>query len=462
MMGVNGDKQHQFIFLNLEDYVPKDHLLRIIQREVDVTFIYDKVKHLYSLVGRKSIDPVLLMKMMLIGYLYGISSERKLEEEVKMNLAYRWFLGLDLMESVPDHSTLSQNRRRRFKNSSIFQEIFDHIVTLCIQKGIVTGDVIVTDSTHVKASASLSHSEKVKVDKKPSEYLEELEKEARRLESQRQVERDAGGKKKCGRVKQDRMTTTIQTEVTQSLTDPETGLMNRPKKPIGFHFLSHTSIDTAYGIITDIHVTPGNVNDHEPYAGRLAAQQERFNLEIKKVCADKGYDCAVVHHALEKQNIEGYISPIVKESSIEAIGGKPFQYDEELDTYLCPEGKTLKFTHVEGDGMKTPYRSVYAAKTKDCKACPLREQCFGKSKKYRVIRRTLFHEATERNKERAKSEEYRNFKRLRSIWCEGTFGIMKQSHNLSRTYKRGIRNATEHCLFSALALNIKRMIKATV
>ncbi|MDQ0901065.1 transposase [Paenibacillus sp. V4I7] len=138
MMGVNGDKQHQFIFLNLEDYVPKDHLLRIIQREVDVTFIYDKVKHLYSLVGRKSIDPVLLMKMMLIGYLYGISSERKLEEEVKMNLAYRWFLGLDLMESVPDHSTLSQNRRRRFKNSSIFQEIFDHIVTLCIQKGIVT------------------------------------------------------------------------------------------------------------------------------------------------------------------------------------------------------------------------------------------------------------------------------------------------------------------------------------
>ncbi|MDQ0901064.1 hypothetical protein [Paenibacillus sp. V4I7] len=131
-------------------------------------------------------------------------------------------------------------------------------------KGNCNGDVIVTDSTHVKASASLSHSEKVKVDKKPSEYLEELEKEARRLESQRQVERDAGGKKKCGRVKQDRMTTTIQTEVTQSLTDPETGLMNRPKKPIGFHFLSHTSIDTTYGIITDIHVTPGNVNDHEP------------------------------------------------------------------------------------------------------------------------------------------------------------------------------------------------------
>ncbi|WP_158607027.1 IS1182 family transposase [Paenibacillus ginsengarvi] len=460
MMGVNGDKQHQFVFFNLEDYVPKGHLLRAIQREVDFSFIYDKVKHLYSSVGRKSIDPVLLMKMMLIGYLYGIPSERRLEEEVSLNLAYRWFLGLDLTDSVPDHSTLSQNRRRRFKDSSIFQDIFDHIVAKCIEMGIVTGEVIVTDSTHVKASASLSHSEKVKVDKKPSEYLQELEKEAQRLERQRQAEREAEGKKKCGPVKQDRPDAVNQTEVTQSQTDPGAGLMNRPKKPVGFHYLGHTSIDTAHGIITDIYVTPGNVNDHEPYGGRLAIQQEKFGLDIKKACADKGYDCAVVHHVLEKQNIEGYISPVMKESSIEAIGDKPFQYDEQSDKYLCPEGKTLKFTSVEGDGIKEPYRRVYAAKTKDCKACSLREQCFGKSKNYRVIRRALFHEATERNKERAKTDEYRNLMRLRSIWCEGTFGIMKQSHNLSRTHKRGIRNATEHCLFSALSLNIKRMIKA--
>lgn len=282
MMGVNGDKQHQFVFFNLEDYVPKGHLLRAIQKKVDFTFIYDKVKHLYSPVGRKSIDPVLLMKMMLLGYLYGIPSERKLEEEVSMNLAYRWFLGLDLMDSVPDHSTLSQNRRRRFKDSSIFQDMFDHIVATCIENGIVTGEVILTDSTHIKASASLSHSEKVKVDKKPSDYLQDLEKEARQLEKQRQAEREAEGKKKCGPVKQDRPDSVIQTEVTQSPTDPEAGLMNRPKKPVGFHYLGHTSIDAAHGIITDIYVTPGNVNDHEPYGGRLAIQQEKFGLDIKK------------------------------------------------------------------------------------------------------------------------------------------------------------------------------------
>ncbi|RKN82174.1 transposase [Paenibacillus ginsengarvi] len=166
--------------------------------------------------------------MMLVGYLYGIPSERKLEEEVNMNLEYRWFLGLDLMDTVPDHSTLSQNRRRRFKNSSIFQDLFDHIVTICIEKGIMTGEVVVTDSTHIKVSASLSRSEKVKVDKKPSEYLKELEEEARRLERRRQAEREAEGKNKCGGIKQKRSDAVIQTEVTRSLTDSEAGLMNRP------------------------------------------------------------------------------------------------------------------------------------------------------------------------------------------------------------------------------------------
>jgi len=107
--------------------------------------------------------------------------------------------------------------------------------------------------------------------------------------------------------------------VTQSLTDPEAGMMNRPNKPVGFHYLGHTSIDTKHGIITDIHVTPGNLNDHEPYVGRLMEQQEKFGLNIQKVAADKGYDCAVVHHCLEENNIEGYIAPVTRESNIEPV-----------------------------------------------------------------------------------------------------------------------------------------------
>lgn len=461
MMGMNGEKQHQFMFFNLENFIPENHLLRVIQQQVDFSFIYDKVKNLYSPIGRKSIDPVLLMKMLLLGYLYGIPSERKLEEEVNMNLGYRWFLGLDQADSVPDHSTLSQNRRRRFKNSTVFQEVFDHIVSLCIGKGLVTGELVVTDSTHIKASASLQKVEKITVDQTPSDYLLVLEQEVQRLESQRQKEREAEGKKKCGNPKQKREMRTEAKEISQSTTDSESGLMNRPKKPIGLHYLGHTSVDTKHDIIADIHVTPGNVNDHESFIGRLAVQQEKFGIKIQQVSADKGYDCAVVHHELENLEIVGYISPIIKENSIESIGDKPFTYNPDSDTYQCPAGKLLRFTHVEGDGLKVAYSMIYAAKTKDCKTCPLREQCFGTSKPYRKIRRTLSHQSLERNKKCAETKEYKKAIQLRSIWCEGTFGILKQVHNLTKTYKRGIRNAFEHCLLSALALNIKRMIRVT-
>lgn len=199
MMGINAATQYRFVYVNLDDFVPQDHLLRQIDQLVDFSFIYQKVAHLYSPLGRRSIDPVLLMKMLLIGYMYGIDSERKLEEEVRLNIAYRWFLGLDLESPIPDHSTFSQNRRRRFKDNTIFQEIFDHVVRLCIEKGIVAGNVIVTDSTHIKASASSYNFTMVQVEKEPAEYLKGLEEEAKKLEMKLNEQREKRGHKKSGK-----------------------------------------------------------------------------------------------------------------------------------------------------------------------------------------------------------------------------------------------------------------------
>ncbi len=245
MMNKVTEKQNRLMYINLDDYIPQDHLLRAIRKSVDFGFIYDKVRPLYSDVGRASIDPVLLIKMLLLGYLYGIPSERKLEEEVRLNLAYRWFLGLDLEDKIPDHSTFSQNRRRRFKQSGIFQEVFDHIVTVCVSKGLVTGEVIVTDSTHIKANASMDRTEKVVVEKAPSEYLKELESEAQRLEAELQAKRDEKGNKKHGK-KADPERKRVIRNILRSTTDPEAGYMNRPGKVKGFHYLSHTSIDCEH------------------------------------------------------------------------------------------------------------------------------------------------------------------------------------------------------------------------
>ena len=457
MLGKDEEKQCQFMFINLDDFVPQDHLLRTIKRTIDFSFIYDKVKDLYSPVGRRSVDPVLLVKMLLIGYWYGIASERRLEQEVKLNLAYRWFLGLDLAEPVPDHSTISQNRRRRFKNSPLFQEIFDTIVSRCVEEGLVTGDVIVTDSTHIKASASRQRVEKILVEKTPTEYMRTLEQEAQRLEAELQKKRDAAGKKKCGK-KQQVQERKVMHEVVSSKTDPDAGYMNRPGKPVGFHYLGHTSIDTKRGIITDVYATAGNVNDHIPFVERVKVQKSRLGLPIKAVGADKGYDYSEVHYGLEQEQIAGYVTP-TELSEAEAIIEADFLYDKETDTFTCPGGKLLKWTHVKRP-RGTHIVKVYAASTKDCKTCPHRATCFGPKQPYRRLLVALFHESDKRNRNRTTSLDYSRIQRLRRIWCEGTFGILKTQHNMATTYKRGLANIQEQCLLSAVALNIKRMIKA--
>lgn len=457
MLGKDEEKQSQFMFVNLDDFVPQDHLLRVIKQRIDFSFIYDKVKDLYSPIGRRSVDPVLLVKMLLLGYWYGIPSERKLEQEVKLNLAYRWFLGLDLAEPVPDHSTISQNRRRRFRNSPLFQEIFDTIVLRCVAEGLVTGDVIVADSTHIKASASRQRSEMILVEKTPTEYMQTLEQEAQRLEAELQRRREAAGKKKCGKKPQTRERKVMR-EVLISKTDPDAGYMNRPGKPVGFHYLNHTCIDPKRGIITDVHVTAGNVNDNVPFIERVKALKNRLGLPIKTIGADKGYDCSSVHHGLEQEQIAGYVTP-TELTKAEVILETDFVYNQETDTFTCSDGKLLHWTHIKRQKAAL-IDKVYAAKTRDCKNCSRRAKCFGPKESYRRLLVSLFHEAAKRNRIRAATADYTRIQRLRRTWCEGTFGILKTQHNMATTYKRGLVNVSEQCLLSASALNIKRMIKA--
>lgn len=453
MMGRKDEYQSKLEFIDLNVFVPSNHILRLINEKIDFSFIYNKMEKYYSKLGRKSLDPVLLFKMLLIGYLYNIDSERELEQEVILNIAYRWFLGLDLTDTVPDHSTFSQNRRRRFKDSTVFQEIFDHIVKLCIEKGLVTGEVIVTDSTHIKASAAKGKVEKVIVEKTPSQYLNTLEQEAKKIEKELEEKRIESGKKKRGRKPMGTSTETISVVKT----DSDSGLLSRPGKPAGPHYLAHTSIDTNNGIIVDVHPSAGNINDCEPFIERLKVIQEKFELDIKNVGADRGYDTTPIHHGLKTLEITGYISPIESKTAYNTTSYREFTYDEESDVYNCQNQKILSFTHLRHS--RDLYSKVYSAKAKDCKVCPFREQCFGKTASKRTIERPIAHELLEANKIRSKTTQYKIVQKLRRVWCEGSFGTMKTKHNLLKTYKRGIQKILEQCLFSAMALNLKRMIK---
>ena len=208
--------------------------------------------------GRPAVDPVVLFKMLFIGYLYGIRSERQLVKDIEVNLAYRWFLGYSITEKIPDSSTISQNRIRRFKGTDIPQKIFDNIVFQAMEKDLVGGKILYSDSTHIKANANKRKFEKVEVDVTPKEYIEQLDIDVNE-------DRENHNKKPLKPRKFKKETK----EIKKSTTDPDSGYMMRDNKPEGFFYLDHRTVDSKNNIIMDVHVIPGNVSDSEPILKRI-------------------------------------------------------------------------------------------------------------------------------------------------------------------------------------------------
>ena len=435
--------------VTLEDLVPKDDILRKIDGVVDFSFIYAAVGDLYSTIGRPSIDPVVLVKYLLLGYLEGIESERRIEQEIQRNYAYRWFLGLDIGERVPDHSTISQNRRRRFQGQDLFRRLFEQVLFQCMEQGLVEGKLILTDSTHIKANASKKSELRVTVEHNTSQYMAELD---RRASEER---------KRLELPKQERLRPALgpqYVEKTISVTDPEAGRLNRPGKPEGPHYLSHQSLDAKEGIIVDVAVTPGNMTDATPYLPRINHMCEHIGLPIEAVGVDSAYDIGLVHQTLSEQNIEIYTPPNEEKPRYKSeFTRADFQYDAATDQFICPAGQRLSVQRIQrGD---CTISREYKAKRSACKACSLQEKCLAPSQTSRRIQVNIFEEAVRRNHEKDGTAEHKRVLDLRQIWCEGTFAAQKERHNLRRLFRRGLQAAEDHCLLSATAMNLKRMVK---
>ena len=441
MMDREHSAQQKMLCVTMESLMPEKHFLRDLDRLVDFSFVYDKVAELYSNTGRRSVDPVVIVKMMLLGYLYGIDSERRLEQEVQVNIAYRWFLGINLDEPVPDHSTFSQLRRRKFNGTTLFEDIFEQVVRLCIEKGLITGKLLLTDSTHVRANARNDLYETITVADEPSAYLQ-------RLNEQAVAE---------GLLKEDykEKQTPKTKEIKISTTDPESGYMHRPGKPNGFHYLSHQTCDGEHGLITDVFVTPGNINDRSVHSERIKTQIDKYGFETEAVCADKGYDSSEIHADMYERGIQTYIPRQVVPSEENRFQVSDYKYDEVTDSYCCPAGYTIPYKYYDYEqGGK-----VYYSRNVECSKCPYRDKCISGKSKRKLIRRKQNQSAYETQCQKNNTPEYYAAMRLRQIWCEGNFSHQKANHNLKRVRTRGLGKAFMHCLLSATALNLKRMVK---
>jgi len=441
--------------ITIEELMPQDHFLRKLDAVVDFSFIYDEVREYYCANnGRPGIDPVVLIKYLLIGFLFGIESERRIEREIDVNMAYRWFLGIDLDEHVPDHSTISQLRRRKFNGTDLFRKLFERVLSLCIEKELVDGKLILTDSTHMKANASRKSEVTVLVEKEAAWYMERLD----RYEEIERERLEQTGKIKPKRNRGARKTEPTQVEKTISATDPEAGFLKRPGKPNGMHFLDHQSVDAKNGIIVDVAVTPGNTTDAAPYLDRIEYMENHIGLEIEAVGVDSAYDVSLVHQELSEKGIQ-LIAPINNETPKykAELEKSDFTYSKDEDTFICPQDKLLPLRRLQRS--ESNISREYRTDPKDCKNCPIKDKCLSASQTYRRIQVNIFEDAVKRNHAGDGTPEHREILKLRQIWCEGRFAAQKAGHNLRQTLRWGLEAAETHCLLSATALNLKRMIK---
>ncbi|WP_442970374.1 IS1182 family transposase [Roseovarius sp. E0-M6] len=394
--------------------------------------------------GRPPIAPEVLFKALFVGYLFGIRSERQLMREIEVNVAYRWFIGLRLTDRVFDASTFSQNRRRRFDGTEVAQRIFDHIVEQAIARGLVGGEVLYTDSTHLKANANKGRFDKEMVAKSRAAYWDDLDAAVT-------ADRVAHGKTplKPG----DRQPPIKETKI--SRTDRDAGYMVRDGKPKGFFYLDHRTVDGRFAIITDTHVTPANVHDSIPYLARLDRQRARFGFDVQAVGLDAGYASAPIAKGLEDRDILGVTGYLRPSNPKGRLAKRAFAFDASVDAYRCPEGQIIPYATTD----RTGYRH-YKSDPSQCRTCPLLASCTTNAKAQKTVTRHVWADARERTDAHRLTDWGKRLYKRRKETVERSFADAKQLFGHRYARFRSLEKVQTQALLAAAAQNIKKIAMA--
>jgi transposase len=434
-----------FVGFSIERHVPADHLLRRIDRFVDLSGVRSHLARYYSDVGRPSIDPELMIRMLLVGYCYGVRSERRLCEEVHLNLAYRWFCRLSLDADVPDHSTFSKNRHGRFRDSDLLRKVFETVVGRCMAEGLVGGEGFAVDASLIAADAHRQRGVAGPSELDPAsnravtEYLAVLDDAA------------FGG------------ATPVEPKLV-SPTDPAARWTAARGGPAVYAYADNYLIDLKHAVIMDVEATTA-VRQAEVTAAKTMIDRtaERLGVTPERLAADTGYGSAeMLAWLVDERNIAPHIPVFDKsERSDGTFSRADFAYDQEADVYRCPAGKQLRtyrraFTKPRLGVMKD--NTVrYRASKRDCDGCPLKPRCCPNEPARKIIR--SIHEAA-RDKARAiaKTEAYVVSRRERKK-VEMLFAHLKRILRLDRLRLRGPCGARDEFLLAATAQNLRKLAK---
>lgn len=450
MMSVKQKESKLFYDFSLSSRVPKDHFLRKLEETIDFSFIHDLARPYYSHTGQPSVDPVVLLKMMLIGYLYDITSERKLAQELSVNLAFMYFLGYDIDEETPNHSVLSKARRRF--GAKIFEEFFERLVEECKSRGLIQAEKAFIDSSLIPANASLFNivdcGQKVTLKHTPKEYLKKVE-EANPADDQVHDTEENDQKPKSPKLPKNK--------TCYSKTDPDASFIRYKNKPLQLAYKQHISVDNGPAkIITACVTTPAAVADEHKLTHLISKAYERHGILPKEVGADTKYGTADNYRFLFETAILPSIPNHSTKSPKDLWDKDRFVYNKEKDQYKCPRGRILKLAGF----MKEQRHIIYRAKAKHCKICKYRKKCTESSQGRSVIRHV--HEASlERAKEYLKTIQAKLTISERHKIVEIAFASEKKDLGLKRAKFRGLINVGIQSLLTATAYNIKKLVKYT-
>ena len=428
--------------ISIEDLVPKDHIVRDIERAISLEFIYDEVKELYCADnGRPSVDPVVLFKITLLQYIFGIRSMRQTIREIEVNMAYRWYLGYGMTERIPHFSTFGKNYVRRFEGSDIFEKIFERILLEAVKCGFVDASAAFIDATHMKANANKKKSvnEVVKVEAK--HYHDELMSEI-------EADRETHGKKPLKDKDNDEEPPTK--NVKTSTTDPECGLFHKGEHKVEFAYTVHTACD-KHNFILGFDVSAGNVHDSVMFDGLYKNVLAKFP-EIEMIALDAGYKTPwIMKQIFDSGRLPStpYKCPMTKKGFFRKY---EYVYDEYYDCVICPNNKILKYSTTNRDGYKE-----YKSDPKICRDCPCRAQCTESKNCQKTVTRHIWEEYIELAEDVRHSPKGKEIYTMRGQTIERVFADAKEKYGMRYTLTRGLKKQRLKALLTFACMNLKKL-----
>ena len=443
MMGrLKREQEQLFYSFCLEEAVPDDHQVRAIAAVLDLSWVHGELAPYYSPLGRPSIDPALMIRMLIVGYVFAIRSERALCRDVRVNLAYRWFCGLSIEDKLPDHSAFSRARNERFRDSAFFRSVFERVVEACIAAGLVGGEGFAVDASLIAADANKQRS----IPGKDWDKNRTPEKASRAVREYLSTLDDAAFGAASG-----------VTPKFVSPSDPAAQWTGAMRGPAFFAYADNYLIDLKFGVIMDVEasraIRPAEVGAAKTMIERT---EQRFDIKPERLAADTAYGSgANLNWLVKDKDIAPHI-PVIDKSKREdgTFSREDFTFDKERNVYTCPAGKTLTTT---GKRVNDGETILFRASSHDCGPCPLKSKCCPKTPG-RKIPRSIYEEARDVARALAKTAAFAKSccdrKRVEML-----FAHLKRILRLGRLRLRGPRGAQDEFTLAAIAQNLRRLAK---